>query len=134
VICPCKQQRVVIDGCVCAQRSQESAQPAQAAHKHLFDLTDFTKFQLLQLGFMASRLSTQYIMFLYDLEQGGDVAHALGCNRLSSLVQSRHDDTAEVLREFIGRLGFSSGCKGRYFWLAPPPRTVPKHGWTFTAT
>jgi hypothetical protein len=63
-----------------------------------------------------------------------DVAHALGCNRLSGLVQSRHDETAEVLREFVGRLGFSSCREGRYSWLAPAPPTNPRHAGTFTAT
>jgi hypothetical protein len=42
-----------------------------------------------------------------------DIAHALGCNRLSALVQSCHDDTAEVLAKFVGRLGFSSSREGR---------------------
>jgi hypothetical protein len=41
-----------------------------------------------------------------------DVAHALGCNLLNGLVQSRHDETAEVLREFVGRLGLSSSREG----------------------
>jgi hypothetical protein len=42
-----------------------------------------------------------------------DVVHALGCNRLSGLLQSRHghDEMAEVLREFVSRLGFSSGFR-----------------------
>jgi hypothetical protein len=56
--------------------------------------------------------------------EGEDVAHALGCNRLSGLVQSRHDDTVEVLREFVGRLGFSSR-------LAPPTANRPKVRWDF---
>jgi hypothetical protein len=34
-------------------------------------------------------------------------------NRLRGLVHSRHDDTAEVLREFIGRVGFSFSREGR---------------------
>jgi hypothetical protein len=38
--------------------------------------------------------------------EDNDVAHALGCNRLSGLVQSRPDDTAEALREFIGCWAF----------------------------
>jgi hypothetical protein len=49
-----------------------------------------------------------------DMIEGNDATHALGCNRLSVLVQSRHDDTAEVLRGFMGRLGFSCSCEGRY--------------------
>jgi hypothetical protein len=41
-----------------------------------------------------------------------EVAQALGFNRLSGLVQTRHEETAEVLREFMGRLGFSSSREG----------------------
>jgi hypothetical protein len=63
-----------------------------------------------------------------------DVAHALGCNRLSGLVQSRHNGTAEVLREFVGRLGFSSICEGQYSRLAPRTRTAPRRAGTSTAT
>jgi hypothetical protein len=60
-----------------------------------------------------------------------DVAHALGCHRLSGLVQSRHDDTAEVLREFVGRLGFSSSRKGQYSRLAPRTTNRPQALWDF---
>jgi hypothetical protein len=60
-----------------------------------------------------------------------DVAHALGCNRLSNLVQSRHDDTAEVLREFVGRLGFSSSREGRCFRLALRTPNRPQARWDF---
>jgi hypothetical protein len=59
------------------------------------------------------------------------VAHALGCNRLSGLVQSRHDETAEVLREFVGRLGFSSSRKERYSRGAPRTPKRPQARWNF---
>jgi hypothetical protein len=39
--------------------------------------------------------------------------------QLIFLVQSRHDETAEVLREFVGRLGFASSREGQYSQLAP---------------
>jgi hypothetical protein len=60
-----------------------------------------------------------------------DVAHALGCNRLSGLVQSRHDDAAEVLREFVGRLGFSSIREGRCSRPAPLTPNQPQARWDF---
>jgi hypothetical protein len=60
-----------------------------------------------------------------------DVAHALGCNRLSGLVQSRHYETAEFLREFVGRLGFSSSREGRYSRLAPRIPNRPPARWDF---
>jgi hypothetical protein len=40
------------------------------------------------------------------------INYALDCNRLSGLLQSRHDDIAEDLREFVGRLGLSSSREG----------------------
>jgi hypothetical protein len=60
-----------------------------------------------------------------------DVAHALACNRLSSLVQSCHDDTAEVPQEFVGRLGFSSSHEERYCRLAPSIPNRPQERWDF---
>jgi hypothetical protein len=57
--------------------------------------------------------------------------HALGCNQLSGLVQCRHDDTAEVLREFVGGLGFSSSRDGRYSRLAPRTPNRPQDRWDF---
>jgi hypothetical protein len=63
--------------------------------------------------------------------EGDDVAHAIGCNRLSGLVQSRHDETAEVLREFVGRLGFSSSREGRYSRLAPRTPNRAQARWDF---
>jgi hypothetical protein len=42
--------------------------------------------------------------------ENDDVVHALGYNRLIGLVQSRHDETTEVLCEFVGRLGFTATC------------------------
>jgi hypothetical protein len=60
-----------------------------------------------------------------------DAAHALGSNRLSGLVQSRYDDTAEVLREFVGRLGFSSSREGRYSGLAPRTANRTQALWDF---
>jgi hypothetical protein len=62
------------------------------------------------------------------------VAHTLGCNRPSGLVQTRPDETAVVLREFVGRLGFSSSREGQYSRLAPRTPTVPRHAATLTAT
>jgi hypothetical protein len=59
------------------------------------------------------------------------VAHALGCNRLSGLVQSRHDDNAEVLRVLVGRLGLSSSREGRYSRLAPSTPNRPQARWDF---
>jgi hypothetical protein len=61
------------------------------------------------------------------------VAHTLGCNRLSDLVQSGNDDTAEVLRELIGCLGYSSSREGWYSRLTPrtPTRSLAE---TSTAT
>jgi hypothetical protein len=44
--------------------------------------------------------------------EGDDVAHALGCNQLSGHVQNCHDDTAEVLRDFVGHLGFPPAARG----------------------
>jgi hypothetical protein len=46
--------------------------------------------------------------------ENDDVAQTLGCNLLSSLIQGRHDETAENLHEFVGRLRFTSRPKGRY--------------------
>jgi hypothetical protein len=63
-----------------------------------------------------------------------DVAHALGCIRLRGLVQSRHEETAEVLRELLGRLGFSSTEKGDTPGLRPAPPTAPRHAGTFNVT
>jgi hypothetical protein len=63
-----------------------------------------------------------------------DVVHALGCNRLSGLVQSRHDETAEVLGEFVVRLGFSSSREMRYFGSLPAPQTAPRRVETSIAT
>jgi hypothetical protein len=57
------------------------------------------------------------------------VAHALGCNRLSGLVQRRHDDTADALRDFVGRMGFSSSREGRYSRLAPRTTNRPQARW-----
>jgi hypothetical protein len=48
-----------------------------------------------------------------------DLAHAIGFNRLSGLMQSLHDETAELLRKLVGRLGSSSSREGRYSRLAP---------------
>jgi hypothetical protein len=59
------------------------------------------------------------------------VAHALGCNRLSGLVQSRHDEETEVLHECVGQLGFSSSREGRYFRLAPRTPNRPQARWEF---
>jgi hypothetical protein len=56
----------------------------------------------------------------------GEVVHHLGRNRLSGLVHSRYDDTAEVLRELVGRLGFSSSREGRYSRLAPRTPNRPQ--------
>jgi hypothetical protein len=61
-----------------------------------------------------------------------EVAHALGCTRLSGLVRSRHDEMAEVLCEFVSHLGFSSSQRGRF--SRPAPSTTPRHAETFTAT
>jgi hypothetical protein len=60
-----------------------------------------------------------------------DVAHALGCNKLSGLVQSHHEDTVEVLREFVGPLQFSSSQAVRYLRLSPAPRTAPRRAGDF---
>jgi hypothetical protein len=63
--------------------------------------------------------------------EGVDVARAIGCNRLGVLVQCRHGDTAEGLREIVGRLGFFSSREGRYSRLAPrtPNRSLAR--WDF---
>jgi hypothetical protein len=60
-----------------------------------------------------------------------DVGLALGCNLLSGLMQSRNDDTAEVVQEFNGRLGFSSSCEGRHSRLAPRTTSRPQSRWDF---
>jgi hypothetical protein len=59
------------------------------------------------------------------------IAHALGCNRLSGLVESRHDETAKVLRELVGRLGLSSSRQGRHSRLAPHIPNRPRARWDF---
>jgi hypothetical protein len=46
-------------------------------------------------------------------------------------VQSRHGDTAELLREFISRLGSSSSREGRYSQLAPRTANRPQASWDF---
>jgi hypothetical protein len=66
-----------------------------------------------------------------------DVAHmyTLSCNRPIGLVKSRHDKTAEVLREFVGRLGsLTSSCEGRYSRLALRTTNRPRHAGTSIAT
>jgi hypothetical protein len=63
--------------------------------------------------------------------EDNDVTHALGCNRLSGLVQSRRDEPAEVLREFISRLGFPSIREGRYSRLEPCTANSPQARWDF---
>jgi hypothetical protein len=57
--------------------------------------------------------------------------HNVHPSRLSGFVQSRHDDTAEVLREFVGRLGFSSSREGPYSRLAPRTPNRPQPRWDF---
>jgi hypothetical protein len=67
--------------------------------------------------------------------------HALGCNKLSALMQSRYNETKQVLCEFVCRLSFSSSREGRYSQLSlrtsnppctlglslqPPPRACPR--------
>jgi hypothetical protein len=44
-------------------------------------------------------------------------------------VQSCHDDIAQVLREFVGRLGFSFSHEGRYSWLPPHTLNRPQARW-----
>jgi hypothetical protein len=46
-------------------------------------------------------------------------------------VQGRHDATADVLRDFVGRLGFSSSREGRYSRLAPRTPHRPQARWDF---
>jgi hypothetical protein len=58
-----------------------------------------------------------------------NVVHALGCKWLSGLMQNRHDETADILRERVGRLGFSSCQEGRYFRLAPRTPNLPQARW-----
>jgi hypothetical protein len=62
--------------------------------------------------------------------EDNDVSHALGCNRLSGLLQSHHDDTTKVLQEFVGRLGLLQP-RGTVFsarTLHPKP---PQARWDF---
>jgi hypothetical protein len=58
------------------------------------------------------------VRFCSHAVEDDDVTHALSCNRLSAVVLSRHRDTTEVLREFVGRLGFSFSREGQYLRLA----------------
>jgi hypothetical protein len=46
-------------------------------------------------------------------------------------VQSRHNETAEVLREFVGRLGLTSSREGRYSWFAPRTPNRLQARWVF---
>jgi hypothetical protein len=59
------------------------------------------------------------------------VVHSRGCNRFSALVQSRQDDTAEVLRELVGCLRFSPIRGRRYSLLAPCTPNRPQARWDF---
>jgi hypothetical protein len=65
---------------------------------------------------------------------GDDVAHALGCRSLNSLIIVRHDETTDALREYAGRLGFSSSREGPYIAETPAPRTAPGLAGTSIAT
>jgi hypothetical protein len=45
-------------------------------------------------------------------------------------MQSLHDDTAEVMREIVGCLGFSNSREGRYSRLAPRTPNSPEARWS----
>jgi hypothetical protein len=47
------------------------------------------------------------------------IAHATSSNWLSFLMQSRYNDTKEMLKDLFGRLGFSSSREGGHSQLAP---------------
>jgi hypothetical protein len=51
--------------------------------------------------------------------EADNVALALGCNQLSGLMQGRHDDTVEVLRDLVTFHAFSSSREGQYSCAAP---------------
>jgi hypothetical protein len=61
------------------------------------------------------------------LVEWDDVAHDLGCIRLSGL----HDDTADSLRyfKFVGCMGFCSSREARYSRLAPRATNSPQARW-----
>jgi hypothetical protein len=58
-----------------------------------------------------------------------DVAHALSCSALSGLVQARHDETADCLREYAGRLGFGSSREGSYMRRGSLTTNRPRARW-----
>jgi hypothetical protein len=60
-----------------------------------------------------------------------DVAHTLGFNWLSVLVQTHHDDIIEVLRGFVSRLGLPFSREGRYSQLASRTPSLPQSHWDF---
>jgi hypothetical protein len=73
-----------------------------------------------------SSFGTGWTRFCGHTIEGDDVAHALGWNRHSGLVQNRHDETADILCEFVGCLGFSSCREVRYSRLASPTPNRPQ--------
>jgi hypothetical protein len=66
-----------------------------------------------------------------QLVDGDDVAHALGCRSLNSLIIARHDETADALREYAGRLGFSSSREGPYMRRGSRTTNRPRARWDF---
>jgi hypothetical protein len=55
------------------------------------------------------------------------IAHALGCNRHSGLVRSRHENTADVLRGFISCLARVLKPLGEASGLQAAPRAASRH-------
>jgi hypothetical protein len=66
-----------------------------------------------------------------QLVDGDDVAHALGCRSLDSLIIARHDETADALRKYAGRLGFSSSCEGPHIRRGSRTTNRPRDRWDF---
>jgi hypothetical protein len=67
-----------------------------------------------------------------QLFNGHDLARALGCRSLNSLIIARHDETADALREYAGRIGFSSSREGPY--MRRGFRTTNRPGLVGTST
>jgi hypothetical protein len=66
-----------------------------------------------------------------QLVDGDDVAHALGCCKLNSLIINRHDETADAPRQYVSGLGFSSSREDPYIPRTSHTTNRPTARWDF---
>jgi hypothetical protein len=65
-----------------------------------------------------------------QLIDGGDVAYAVGCRSLNSLIIAGHDETADAL-QYAGRLGFSSSRDVPHMRRGSRTTNRPRARWDF---